>query len=337
MTATGGGPALPGTDAAARDDGGSGVTAAHAPRLRTVLGLAKVEASLLARSLLVLAGLLAGGVVVWVFIYRAEPLWWNAGWKIGFGQLVLGMAVLVAAQLAAGRALRDVSPGLGCGHLAGPVGDHTGSARRTARPAGRIPARRRARGGTGRPCRLGRDRGARGDRPSRPGTGRAGGGRHHRRGGDLLRGGPATAAHPDRRPEPPGKRGRRPGLGAALHDCQPGPVLPLPRLRPPAAIAGGAGPRGAHAAVGPARPAADGQAGRGAVPPRSDPHAWPPEPGGVSVDLAGAACAGQHHRRPGIDDIPAGRGLARRWRQAGRRKFRPGPGHRPWAVRIPPQ
>ncbi len=72
-----------------------------------MLGLAKVEASLLVRSLLVLAGLLVGGAVVWVFIHRAEPLWWDVGWKIGFGQLVLGMAVLVAAQLAAGRARRD--------------------------------------------------------------------------------------------------------------------------------------------------------------------------------------------------------------------------------------
>ena len=72
-----------------------------------MLDLAKVEASLLVRSLLVQAGLLAGGAVVWVFIHRAEPLWWEVGWKIGFGQLVLGMAVLVAAQLAAGRARRD--------------------------------------------------------------------------------------------------------------------------------------------------------------------------------------------------------------------------------------
>ncbi len=137
MTATGGGPALPGTDAAARDDGGSGVTAAHAPRLRTVLGLAKVEASLLVRSLLVLAGLLAGGVVVWVFIYRAEPLWWNAGWKIGFGQLVLGMAVLVAAQLAAGRARRD---GLADLYASLPATAATRTLAQLASLAGAVPA-----------------------------------------------------------------------------------------------------------------------------------------------------------------------------------------------------
>src|SRR5215468_8897938 len=108
MTATDGGPALPGADAPtqAREHGG-GVTAARAPGLRTVLALGRVEASLLARSLLVLAGLLAGGAVVWWSIGPAEPLWWNAAWRIGSGQLVLGMAVLAAAQLAAGRARRN--------------------------------------------------------------------------------------------------------------------------------------------------------------------------------------------------------------------------------------
>jgi hypothetical protein len=85
------------------------VTSAPRPRtVRTVLALARVEAFLLARSLLVLGGLLAGGAVVFLIIIRsAEPLWWNAGWMAGFGQLVLGMAVLVAAQLAAGRARRN--------------------------------------------------------------------------------------------------------------------------------------------------------------------------------------------------------------------------------------
>jgi hypothetical protein len=86
----------------------SRVTArSRAPRLRTVLGMARVEALLLVRSLLVLAGLVAGGAVVWVLISPREPLWWNAAWQIGFGQLVLAMAVLVATQLAAGRPRRD--------------------------------------------------------------------------------------------------------------------------------------------------------------------------------------------------------------------------------------
>jgi len=108
MTTTGGGPALHGAGAATpAGDGGPGVSVRRAPRLRTVLDLARAEASLLARSVLVLAGLLAGGLVIWLFIRPTEPLWWRADWEIGGGQLVLGMAVLVAAQLAAGRARRD--------------------------------------------------------------------------------------------------------------------------------------------------------------------------------------------------------------------------------------
>jgi hypothetical protein len=72
-----------------------------------VLSLAKVEASLLVRSVLGLAGLLAGALVIWFLIGSAEPLWWNAGWRIGGGQLALGMAILAAAQLNAGRPRRD--------------------------------------------------------------------------------------------------------------------------------------------------------------------------------------------------------------------------------------
>lgn len=107
MTATDGGTALQGT-ARAGATGESGVTTHRPPpRLRTVLGLAKAEASLLVRSALVLVGLLAGGVVIWNFIYSLEPVWWNTAWEIGSGQLILGAAVLIAAQLAAGRARRD--------------------------------------------------------------------------------------------------------------------------------------------------------------------------------------------------------------------------------------
>ena len=107
---TGGGPALHGADAAAPVGDhaqAARTTRSRAPRLRTVLSLGRVEASRLARSPLVLAGLLAGGVMVWLTIRSPEPLWWNDGWRIGFGQLVLGMAVLAAAQLAAGRARRN--------------------------------------------------------------------------------------------------------------------------------------------------------------------------------------------------------------------------------------
>lgn len=109
MTATEGGPAIDGTDAVPA--GGRGGTRGAArwrpPRLRTVLALARVEAWLLVRSLLVLAGLLAGAAMIWFLIRSAQPLWWDAGWEIGGGQLVLGMAVLAATHLAAGRARRD--------------------------------------------------------------------------------------------------------------------------------------------------------------------------------------------------------------------------------------
>ncbi|MGH3274016.1 MAG: hypothetical protein ACRDNZ_06770 [Streptosporangiaceae bacterium] len=106
MIATGGG-ALPAA-ADAGDHAPAGLTArSRAPWLRTVLALARVEATLLARSPMVLAGLLAGGAAAWFLIGRAEPLLWNVGWRIGSGQLVIGMAVLVASQLAAGRARRN--------------------------------------------------------------------------------------------------------------------------------------------------------------------------------------------------------------------------------------
>lgn len=76
MSVTGSGPVLPFAGAPARghDDRGPGVTTVRAPRLRTTLSLARVEAWLLVRSLLVLGGLLAGGVVTWLFIDRFEPL-----------------------------------------------------------------------------------------------------------------------------------------------------------------------------------------------------------------------------------------------------------------------
>jgi hypothetical protein len=73
----------------------------------TFLGLTRVEASLLARGALVLAGLPAGALVIWFFNRSGMPLWWEASWLVGGGQLILGMAVLAAAQLATGRARRN--------------------------------------------------------------------------------------------------------------------------------------------------------------------------------------------------------------------------------------
>ena len=115
MTAAAGGPALDAAQAAAAvgDDGQARIAGRpSASRLHTVLGLARVEATLLARSLLVLAGLLAGVAVIWLAIRSAEPLWWSVGWRIGLGQVLLGMTVLVVAQLAAGRARRNGMTGL---------------------------------------------------------------------------------------------------------------------------------------------------------------------------------------------------------------------------------
>jgi hypothetical protein len=103
------GPALHGTDVTASADGGSRRTGLpRSPQLRMVLGLARIEALLMARSLLVLAGLLAGVLAIWGWFWLnpVQPLWWWADWRIGAAQLFLAMTVLVAAQLAAGRPRR---------------------------------------------------------------------------------------------------------------------------------------------------------------------------------------------------------------------------------------
>jgi hypothetical protein len=106
-------------------------------RLRTVLGLGWAEASLLIRNLLVLAGLLGGGGLVWLVIDRTVPLWWNVSWWIGAGQLILGMAVLIAAQLAAGRPRRA---GLANLYASFPASAATRAAGHVAGLAGAVPA-----------------------------------------------------------------------------------------------------------------------------------------------------------------------------------------------------
>ena len=50
---------------------------------------------------------MAGGAIIWILIHSTQPLWWNVAWGIGYGQAVLAMAVLIAAQLAVGRVRRD--------------------------------------------------------------------------------------------------------------------------------------------------------------------------------------------------------------------------------------
>ena len=73
----------------------------------TALALARADAWSLFRGVLVLAGLLTGGVIIWIFTHLTKALWWNVDWVIGYGQLCLAMAVLIAAQLASGRPRRD--------------------------------------------------------------------------------------------------------------------------------------------------------------------------------------------------------------------------------------
>jgi hypothetical protein len=115
----------------------SGTARSRAPRLRTALAIGRVEAFLLARSPLVLAGLVAGAAGAWLTIGSTEPLWWNVGWRIGFGQVVLAAAVLVAAQLAAGRAKRNAMAAL---YASFPATAGTRTAAHLAGLAGAVPA-----------------------------------------------------------------------------------------------------------------------------------------------------------------------------------------------------
>jgi hypothetical protein len=100
------GPALHGTETSAPE---RGAASSRSPQLRMMLGLARIEALRMTRSWLVLGGLLAGILLIWSSygLGQVEPLWWEADWRIGGGQLFLGMTVLAAAQLAAGRPRRD--------------------------------------------------------------------------------------------------------------------------------------------------------------------------------------------------------------------------------------
>ena len=76
-------------------------------RARSVVGLARIEAVQLGRSVLVLSGLLLSCVTLWLITYRNQPLWWSNDWRIGYGQTVISLTVLVGAQLATARSRRD--------------------------------------------------------------------------------------------------------------------------------------------------------------------------------------------------------------------------------------
>ncbi len=63
---------------------------------------------MLLRSLVVLAGLLAGFALALHYMNEgALSFWWAAGWQVGYGQMFLSAAVLATAQLATGRARRN--------------------------------------------------------------------------------------------------------------------------------------------------------------------------------------------------------------------------------------
>jgi hypothetical protein len=87
--------------------GGQYRASAPAFRLRVALELGRAEGWLLLRSLVVLAGLLAGGALALHYMSEgAVSFWWAAGWQVGYGQMFVSASVLAAAQLAAGRARR---------------------------------------------------------------------------------------------------------------------------------------------------------------------------------------------------------------------------------------
>jgi hypothetical protein len=81
----------------------------NARQSHAVMGVARIEAGLLMRNVLLLAGLLAGGLAVWelAVVHHSQLMWWNSGWEIGYGQMVLSVTAVIAAHLATSRARRD--------------------------------------------------------------------------------------------------------------------------------------------------------------------------------------------------------------------------------------
>ncbi|HTC68995.1 MAG TPA: hypothetical protein VK662_05445, partial [Acidothermaceae bacterium] len=57
--------------------------------------------------MLVLTGLVLSAITMWFITYRSEPAWWINDWRVGYGQTVLSLTVMMAAQLATARSRRD--------------------------------------------------------------------------------------------------------------------------------------------------------------------------------------------------------------------------------------
>ena len=76
-------------------------------RLLGVLAVARIEAWLLTRSVLLVIGLLGGAALFWQFAAGHQPLWWVVSWQVGHGQMILSTTALLAGQLAAGRVRRN--------------------------------------------------------------------------------------------------------------------------------------------------------------------------------------------------------------------------------------
>ena len=111
----------------------------RSPQLRMMAGLARIEAVLMVRSVLVLSGLVAGILLIGSSYWpgQVQPLWWEADWRIGAGLLVIAMTVLARAQLAAGRAHRDRMTDL---YASFPASASTRTIAQLAGLAGAVPA-----------------------------------------------------------------------------------------------------------------------------------------------------------------------------------------------------
>jgi hypothetical protein len=80
---------------------------APAPSRRVLLMVGRVEAGRLARSPLVLAGLVIAAALIWWNSRGQFPLWWVADLSIGSSMLAAAGGTLISAQLAASRVRRD--------------------------------------------------------------------------------------------------------------------------------------------------------------------------------------------------------------------------------------